>query len=1058
MHGVVAGSVVSGGGIRCLSAVDRGAGRDVVFRPGQVWVVGLVLAGLVAAGFGLAWGAHVSVAGSRSVAAGRHGWESVPLAARGPVSEALGAAAPAYRVRGAAGRLVAINRAQRLSASFGRGAVVVRQGRSWLGFRLAAWGYGSSLTAVGAVAPRAAGNRVVLSHDGVREWWANGPLGLEQGFTLAHRPVGGGGLLSLSLALSGDLRPVVQAGGRSVVFGRSGRVVLAYRGLVATDARGRALHAWLGLRGRRLLIRVDGRGAVFPVRVDPLVQLAKLTASDGSANDGLGESVAVSADGSTVVAGVSKANSGQGTVYVFTKPAGGWSTGTQAAKLTAADGVANDELGFSVAVSADGSTVVGGARFAKVGGNSSQGAAYVFVEPGGGWGSATPAQAKLTASDGAANDQYGYSVAVSGDGSTAAVGNPFATVGGNAAQGAAYVFVKPGGGWTAATETAKLTASDGAVGNRLGISVQLSSDGSTAAVGASGVSSFQGAIYVFVKPAGAWGSASPTQAKLTASDGAAQDQLGDSVGVSGDGSTVVAGAFNAMIGSNSAQGAGYVFIRPAGGWADGTQAAKLTASDGAASDLFGLALTLSADGSTVVAGARSALVGSNASQGAAYAFSKPAGGWGSATPTQTKLTASDGAAGDFLGSSVAVSGDGATVVTGSAGANIGSNSGQGAAYVFGSNSASPGLSLSAPSSGTAGSTISASSISGNLSSGFLPSGTITFKVFGPQPSAPTSCGSGGTTVGTASVGGNGTYHPGAGFTPSQTGNYWWYASYGGDSNNHPAASSCGVSMPETVVSAAPGEPRNAALPAISGTAKAHSTLSCSAGSWTGHPIRYSYQWSSNGTAILGATAGTFKVRAIDEGTTLTCTVTAFNASGSGPPATSNGVRVPVPRAPGCPAATGSLKGMALGLSRLGMTRAQARRAYTHSSTRGKRYEDFFCLTPRGVRVGYTSPALLRTLSPSEGAKVKGRVIWASTSNGYYDVHGVRPGATVAAAGKRLKLTRPFQVGLNTLYLAPNGASTAVLKVRHGIVEEIGIGDKQLTQGRKAQRYFLTSFS
>jgi hypothetical protein len=58
----------------------------------------------------------------------------------------------------------------------------------------------------------------------------------------------------------------------------------------------------------------------------------------------------------------------------------------------------------------------------------------------------------------------------------------------------------------------------------------------------------------------------------------------------------------------------------------------------------------------------------------------------------------------------------------------------------------------------------------------------------------------------------------------------------------------------------------------------------------------------------------------------------------------------------------------------------------------------------------------------------------------------------------LKLTPPFQVGLNTWYLAPNGGSTAVLKVRRGIVEEIGIGDKQLTQSREAQRHFLTSFS
>ncbi len=126
--------------------------------------------------------------------------------------------------------------------------------------------------------------------------------------------------------------------------------------------------------------------------------------------------------------------------------------------------------------------------------------------------------------------------------------------------------------------------------------------------------------------------------------------------------------------------------------------------------------------------------------------------------------------------------------------------------------------------------------------------------------------------------------------------------------------------------------------------------------------------------------------------------------------------------------------------------------------RGKHYEDFFCLTPRGVRVGYASPALLKTLPAKDRTRFEGRVVWASTSNTFYAVHGVRPGMTVAAAGRHLKLTGPFHVGLNYWYLAPNGTSTAVLKVRHGIVEEIGIGDRSLTQGHTAQVAFLKSFS
>ena len=90
--------------------------------------------------------------------------------------------------------------------------------------------------------------------------------------------------------------------------------------------------------------------------------------------------------------------------------------------------------------------------------------------------------------------------------------------------------------------------------------------------------------------------------------------------------------------------------------------------------------------------------------------------------------------------------------------------------------ASPTVTATGPANGTAGTAIATSSISSALGSGSSPTGTITFKVFGPQSSAPTSCSTGGTTVGTATVSGNATYHPSAGYTPTAAGNYWWYAS------------------------------------------------------------------------------------------------------------------------------------------------------------------------------------------------------------------------------------------------------------------------------------------
>jgi hypothetical protein len=120
--------------------------------------------------------------------------------------------------------------------------------------------------------------------------------------------------------------------------------------------------------------------------------------------------------------------------------------------------------------------------------------------------------------------------------------------------------------------------------------------------------------------------------------------------------------------------------------------------------------------------------------------------------------------------------------------------------------ADPNLSASGPSSGTAGSAIASSGISASLSGGSAPTGTVSFTVFGPQSSAPTSCTSGGATVGTATVSDNGTQNPSAGFTPPGAGNYWWYAGYGGDFNNNGSNSECGAGMAETVVGAAPAPP------------------------------------------------------------------------------------------------------------------------------------------------------------------------------------------------------------------------------------------------------------
>ena len=535
---------------------------------------------------------------------------SLPLAARGPVSAALGHDERDYRVLG----LRARNPAQGLGMAFSRAGVTVAAGKTRFHLSLIAYGRGGTLRRVDRVSPQVLANRVAYPHGGVREWYANGPLGLEQGFDVARAPARGRGTLTLSLALSGDIRARLQ---RQGVLLQGPHAVLRYGGLSASDARGRTLNSWLELAPGRLLIHVDDRRAVYPLKVDPFVQQGELTASDGAEEDHLGFAVAVS--GNTIVAGARLhevgANEQQGAVYVFTMPASGWANATERAKLTASDGAEQDELGYSVAVS--GNTVVAGARFHRVA-NEKQGAAYVFTMPASGWANTTQT-AELSASDGAARDELGYSVAVSGN--TVVAGARFHRVGANGHQGAAYVFTMPASGWAnTTTQAAELSASDGAAADGLGYSVAVS--GNTVVAGARfhqvGANGHQGAVYVFTMPASGW--ANTTQAaELSASDGAARDELGYSVAVSGN--TVVAGARFHRVGANEKQGAVYVFTMPASGWANETESAELAASDGAEGDELGYSVAVS--GNTIAAGAPKHMVGANEEQGATYAYTNP---------------------------------------------------------------------------------------------------------------------------------------------------------------------------------------------------------------------------------------------------------------------------------------------------------------------------------------------------------------------------------------------------------------------------------------------------
>ena len=325
-------------------------------------------------------------------------------------------------------------------------------------------------------------------------------------------------------------------------------------------------------------------------------QQAKLTATDGAANDTFGGNVALSGD-TTVIGALGDDDDvngvDSGSAYVFTRSGTSWS---EQAKLTAADGAAGDEFGYSVALSGD-TAVIGAARDDDKGNDS--GSAYVFTRSGTSWSQ----QAKLTAADGAAGDVFSISVALSGD--TAVIGADLDDEKGDNS-GAAYVFTRSGSTWG---QQAKLTADDGAAGDLFGIRVALS--GVTAVIGAArddDKGDNSGAAYVFIRSGTTWSQ----QAKLTAADGAANDRFGTRVALSGN--TAVIGAILDDDKSDNS-GSAYVFTRSGTTW---SQQAKLAAADGAADDVFGWSVALSGD--TVMIGAPTSIFVLPGGTGSAYVF------------------------------------------------------------------------------------------------------------------------------------------------------------------------------------------------------------------------------------------------------------------------------------------------------------------------------------------------------------------------------------------------------------------------------------------------------
>jgi hypothetical protein len=350
---------------------------------------------------------------------------------------------------------------------------------------------------------------------------------------------------------------------------------------------------------------LKGKGAVYVYHVadagswtssaTPMATLA------GTAEHGLGEylgiSIALSADGTTAFVGAPFRAGDTGAVIVFhVADETAWtSTSTPTAVLTHQDGFFFGEVGL--AVSADGTTLVAGDWDYDNG----RGGAFIYhVSSEDAWASTSTPTATLTNAAAPAYESVGYAVAISGDGTTVLVSDILAAD----HAGSAYVYhAASSAAWlSSSTPTAILTNASGAANDFLGAALAFSSDGTTAFLGAPGVNAQKGAVDVFhVAAEPLWAATSTPTAILTNGTAAKGDFLGESLAVSGDGKTVVAGASYVM----RRTGAAYVFHASGEDtWASSaTPAAALSDSAGAHKDGLGISVATAADGATVLLGA-----------------------------------------------------------------------------------------------------------------------------------------------------------------------------------------------------------------------------------------------------------------------------------------------------------------------------------------------------------------------------------------------------------------------------------------------------------------------
>jgi hypothetical protein len=402
------------------------------------------------------------------------------------------------------------------------------------------------------------------------------------------------------------------------------------------------------------------------ISISSITEKQKIQASDKQTGDRFAQSVSINGLGDMVIIGAYREDTGAlnaGAAYIFTKNSSDiWS---EKQKIQASDRAATDLFGISVDINDIGDTIIVGAN----GKNSLTGAAYIFTKNSSDiWNE----KQKILASDGNADDYFGYSVSMNSEGNVVIVGAPLQDTGFNDA-GAAYIFTKNSSDiWS---EKQKLQASDRGFLDAFGTSVSLNAIGDIAAIGAKNNAGEDdaGAAYIFTKNSSdIWSQ----KQKIQASDLTANALLGFSVVINASGDMIVVGAPIADTGSTDT-GAVYIFTKNSSDiW---SEKQKIQASDRQSYDRFGLSVSINSVSSIILVGSpgEDTLASDT---GSAYIFTKDSSDiWSQ----KQKIQASDPQVGSAFGNltGVKLNNTGGTMIIGARLKDTGGTS-AGAAYIF----------------------------------------------------------------------------------------------------------------------------------------------------------------------------------------------------------------------------------------------------------------------------------------------------------------------------------------------------------------------------------------